>query len=328
MWKFPGAAGSEGSLVRTGTCSGATGDTDPTIDLSGKKISSITDPASFDNCGTPRILKLVNNSITSISSPVVQFPPSLRVLDLALNKIEDISDAKFPAKLSHLSLKGNKIQSIAGVNITLGCIPGDGQANTDECSTTNLGGYAIKTVDLSGNLLTSIAGARFSGSIETLDVSGIVETPANTTFQSLPIGATFPDSLTSLQFTLDSTKVWTSGLYCTPNLQPAPTPDEKSAIDFTNFNPKTCCMWGGKKIGSVRALERIGTCTGATYPSDILDLSNNNITAIPPNAFANIGSPKVIKLNQNKLISIDGVVFPSSIRHLQIQENELSSLPI
>jgi hypothetical protein len=33
-------------------------------------------------------------------------------------------------------------------------------------STTNLGGYAIKTVDLSGNLLTSIAGARFSGSIE------------------------------------------------------------------------------------------------------------------------------------------------------------------
>lgn len=309
-------------LVRDGTCSSATQEI---IDLSVIGIDSIKDPPSaFADCGSPKVLNLMNNSITSIS--LVQFPATLRVLDLALNKIDDISGAKFPGKLSHLSLKGNIIQSIAGVNITLGCNPGDGGSTiTDECSA--VGGYAINTVDLSGNLLTSIAGARFSGSIVTLDLSGIVETPANTTFQSLPIGATFPDSLTSLQFTLDSTKVWTSGLYCTPNLQPAPTPDEKSAIDFTNFNPKTCCMWGGKKIGSVRALERIGTCTGATYPSDILDLSNNNITAIPPNAFANIGSPKVIKLNQNKLISIDGVVFPTSIIHLQIQENELSSLP-
>ncbi len=34
-----------------------------------------------------------------------------------------------------------------------------------ECSVPSGSGYAVKTVDLSGNKLTSIAGARFTGSI-------------------------------------------------------------------------------------------------------------------------------------------------------------------
>jgi len=291
------AATTSAPLVRVGTCSSSTTEN---IILREKKINYIP-PDAFAACGTPKALDLSYNNFTSISG--VAFPPSL----------------------THLSLKNNLISSISGLTISLTTCSGSDAA----CTLLN---YTHKTVDLSANLLTSIHGAIFSGTIVTLKLGSGGEITKKK-LESLPIGATFPASLTILDFDVDTDKVWTTtSKYCN-----GVVPGSFSS----SLDPTTCCLWGGKKIfpsgsspelPSDRPLERIGTCTSAQYATNgVLDLRDantpvNGITRILPNAFSNCGSPDVLLLDNHKIQTLANVAFPISLKILSLKNNLVDTL--
>jgi len=424
MWTFPGASGTAGPLVRTGTCSDATTDT---IALNNNTINS-TQTSDFANCGNVRILDLSDNPIvltnpnplpfgfltslevlklrnvgpeggkisdlTAITYPTypstnfvklktldlsnnaitalpatfptalsnlqvlkltnagaaatkistlsnVVFPPALKLLDLEGNAITSISSTSFPSSLIHLSLKGNQISSINGVTITLkSCAVSTDLACTLDAPDTAL----AKSVDLSGNLLTSIEGGTFAGNIVTLKLGQGGDTNKKK-LESLPFGATFPNSLTILKFDVANTNgvamVWSSKKYCN-GVAPVTLTASDLEAEIT-FNPTTCCLWGGKTVASpatFRPLERIGTCTSAQYTAtgsteSVLNLTDpytdsnviNSITSIPALAFQNCGSPDVLLLDNHKNITmLDGVSFPPSLKILSLKNNLVQTL--
>jgi len=92
--------------------------------------------------------------------------------------------------------------------------------------------------------------------------------------------------------------------------------------DGVPTNTAECCIWAGSYAGA--PLNRTGTCS--LNDGHNIDLSDRHITAIPPGAFDDCGSPGNLYLNGNAITSLAGVTFPASLGNLQLHDNAITSL--
>jgi len=182
MWTFPGASGTAGPLVRTGTCSDATTDT---IALNNNTINS-TQTSDFANCGNVRILDLSDNPIvlTNPNPLPFGFLTSLEVLKLRNvgpegGKISDLTAITYPTypstnfvKLKTLDLSNNAITALPATfptalsNLQVLKLTNAGAAATKISTLSNVVfPPALKLLDLEGNAITSISSTSFPSSL-------------------------------------------------------------------------------------------------------------------------------------------------------------------
>jgi len=233
--------------------------------------------------------------ITALADLRISPPSVLRELHLENNKISSVTGMTFPNFITDLNLKNNKISSFANMMIP----------------------NSIKKLDISVNPIIGLD----------LDVD-----PVNTGILNAFRGSPDPfgTSLTS----------WINlplGLKCIPVAKVMTWVNSRIGIgtfgdctwSVTRCNPdsSTCCVWSGSHIGS--PVTRSGTCSLATQYA--IDLSDRGITAIPLGAFANIGKPESLKLNNNRIstlrLSDNSIVqLPDSLTYLDLSGNRIESL--
>jgi Leucine-rich repeat (LRR) protein len=287
-------------------------------------------------------LDLSGNLISSLAG--VKFLGSIKELHLEQNRIKVLAGVTFSDLLETLVLKDNMISLLAGVNFAK---TQDLDLENNDLSSLDGVNFpeSLTILNLQNNDLSSLAGVKFpdllthlfldGNTLVVLDFEFDSVTNALLVLMSYPSNVCIPQkslrdhvndlSIGSCQWLVSKCnatvpKVHEIEMPLDPSGNPTDTHPDGSPVWPTNTHE--CCIWAGSYAGA--PLNRTGACS---LDGDVsIDLSDRHITAIPPGAFENIGSPGHLDLSDNKITSLAGVTFPASLTELDLALNKLTSL--
>ncbi|XP_078608002.1 uncharacterized protein LOC144879965 [Branchiostoma floridae x Branchiostoma japonicum] len=270
--------------------------------LSNNSIIALNGQA-FRDLSSLRVLKLDRNEIVFIFGSAMKGLESLEILDLSSNQLEIVPAECLQSlgQLRELNLQNNKILALNDDGFS-----GLGKLDRLYLDSNRIGyvsSKAFRNLDslreltLKNNLITVVPGQAI-GLAKTIEILRLAGNPLNMSdLSSLRAAPTILE--------LDLANI---GRLSKRALLPLE--------NLTNLNISNC------SLARVPILRHLVTM-------QVLDLSWNNITTLPPEAFSTMTDLTHLRLSNINLSSIEPNAFAglSSLQHLSLENNQLKTLP-